>query len=424
MKSLKTFLLFLLIPVFVTAQNTPGAISLDYCYLQIERSYPLAQKFEIQKSIADLSDRIAKSGMFPDVQINGSASYQSDVTEVPFAANAPEFSKDHYNISLDISQPVYDGGRTGALRKLEAGQSAVEDAGLKADLWNVRMQIDQVFFGILYLQKKDESIDLLINDIGEQLSSVQSKIDNGILLPANGLILEAELLKVQQQKIQVNYDLKAAFETLGLIIGEEISPVTKLEIPLVSEEKHLSKEITRPELDVFSRQVNTLVLQQKLIATDKLPKVSAFAKTAYGRPGLNVFEDDLQTFWIVGLRAQWSLKKWNNSGTSQEVLELQKRKIQAEEDAFKIQIRSSISKSEEQIAQIREQIQMDEKVLDLREQVVAEKQKQLEQGVITSTEYLTELNAENQARLNLEIRQVQLVQAIIEYSTKKGISWN
>lgn len=415
---------FAFVPQYILAQDFGKSISLEYCYKQIEASYPTTQKFEIQKKITELNDRIARSGLFPEVQLSASASYQSDVTEVPFAANAPEFSKDNYNISLDITQPIFDGGKTRAMRKLEAGQSTIENTGVKTELWKVRSQVEQVYFGILFLQKQSETINILLKDLEEQLESVQSKIENGVLLPGNGLVLKAEMLKVQQQKLQVQYDKEAAYEVLSELIGEEINPDTELEIPSVSANDFYPLEISRPELKLFSVQTKALNFQQELTSSDKLPKVSAFAKTAYGRPGLNVFEDDLQTFWIVGLKAQWSLKSWRNSGRKEEVLELQKRKIQTEEETFRLGVKNELSKSEKKIEQLRKQIELDEEVLELREQVVQEKKSQLEEGVITSTEYITELNAESQARLNLEIRQVQLVQSVIDYSTKKGISWN
>jgi len=415
---------FAVVPQHVFAQDSGKSISLEYCYEQIEVSYPITQKFEIQKKITELNDRIARSGLFPEVQLSASASYQSDVTKVPFAANVPELSKDHYNVSVDVTQPIYDGGRIRVMQKLEIGQSAVEDAGVKTELWNVRGQTEQVYFGILFLQKQSETINVLIKDLEEQLESVQAKIDNGVLLPGNGLVLEAELLKVQQQNIRVRYDLEAAYAVLSELIGEEITPDTELEIPSVLATDFIPQEISRPELELFSVQTNTLNLQQELTLSDKLPKVSAFAKTAYGRPGLDVFENDLQTFWIVGLKAQWSLKSWINSGKKEEVLELQKRKIRADKETFRLGVKNELSTSEKKIEQLREQIELDEKVLELREQVVEETKNRLEQGVITSTEYITELNAESQARLNLEIRRVQLIQSIIQYSTKKGISWN
>ncbi|MEX2603994.1 MAG: TolC family protein [Gracilimonas sp.] len=428
MKKLIILITLWILPAFLSAQNKLDSISLEYCYNQIERSYPLTQKIDLQNKITALNEQISRSGMYPEIQVNASASYQSDVTEVPFSApgtTPTQFSKDHYKLSLDVSQVIYDGGKTQALRELEKGQGAAEDAGVKTDLWNIRRQTEQVYFGILMLQKKKESVELLIAEIENQLLMVQSRVENGVLLPSNALVLEAELLKIKQERMQVEYDLKASFEVLSEIIGTQISEDAKLMVPQskVSIDETVS-EINRPELDLLSKRRNTLLLQQKHSNSDKLPKISAFGTTAYGRPGLNVFEDDLQTYWIVGVKAQWSFRNWNNSGKRSEVLELQKKKLQYDEDSFLIGVKNEISKSVQKIEQLREQITLDEQVLKLRERITAEKQQQLDQGVITSTEYLTELTAENRAKLDLEIRKIQLAQAYIEYSTNKGNTWN
>jgi hypothetical protein len=98
--------------------------------------------------------------------------------------------------------------------------------------------------------------------------------------------------------------------------------------------------------------------------------------------------------------------------------------VQADADAFRLRVRSSLNKIEQQIKQLQDQIKLDKKIVALRKNVVQEKKSQLAQGAITSTEYITELNAESQAWLNLKIREVRLIQAKIEYSTQKGISWN
>lgn len=413
-------------PLYLFGQPLPDSLSLEEVYLRIETSYPLMDKTQIQKRITELNDHIARSGLFPEVEVHAGASYQSEVTEVPFAApgtTPPELSKDHYNISVDVSQSLYDGGLTNARRMLQAGQSSVEDAGVEAEMWKVRSQAEQVYFGILNLQKQKESVELLIGDIEEQLSSVQARIENGVLLPGNGLVMEAELLKVQQQNIQLNYDILAAFEVLSELTGEEISPQTTLQIPEISAEFLFDTEISRPELQVFEERVNTLNLQQRLTSSERLPKVSAFAKGAYGRPGFNVFDDDPHPYWMVGVRAQWSFRSWNNAGKNAEVLELQKNKIRADEEAFLRGIGSELSRTERRIQQLEEQVILDEKVMGLREQVVKEKNNQLNEGIITSTEYLTELHAEARARVNLELRKLQLIRSRIEYLTNKGISW-
>ncbi len=427
MMKLKTLLFIFLIPIVVLAQEVEHSISLGYVHQQIEATYPLMRKVEVQEKITAINDQIIRSGLLPEIQVGASASYQSEVTEIPFSAPgspATQLSKDLYNVSMDITQSLYDGGMTSARRKLEAGESRIEDASVEVSLWDIRRQAEEVYFGILNLKKQQESIELLIKDIEEQWTSVQSKIENGVLLPANGVVLEAEILKVRQRNIQVQYEMEAAYSVLGKLIGEEIQPETKLEEPEVRSEFLNSSEVLRPELKLFDSRINTLGLQKKLADTDRHPKISAFAKGSYGRPGFNVFDDDLHPYWMLGLKAQWSFRSWTNADKKTEVLELQKKKIQADEQSFLIGVEAELNKIEKRIEQIQEQIKLDEKILNLRGQVVDEKKNQLEQGVITTTEYLTELNAEAQARLSLEIRRLQLIQNQVEYLTKKGISWN
>ncbi|SMO81440.1 TolC family protein [Gracilimonas mengyeensis] len=421
------FIVMFLMPWLATAQQ-PESILLEYCYQQIETNYPLVDKMEVQRKITKLNQRIARSGLYPEVQLKASASYQSDVTDVPFSTpgtTPPSFSKDHYNLSLEVNQTIFDAGRTRTSEQLERGESAIENAGVKADLWKVRAQMEQVYFSILQLQKNLESTELLLADISEQLEMVRAQVENGVLLPGNALTMEAEQLKIRQQKIRIEHDLQASYEVLSVLIGEPITPKVTLKEPNRDVTAGLyEQEISRPELNVFEERREMLDLQKNLASASKLPVVSAFGTAAYGRPGLDMFNDDLQGYWMVGVRAQWSLKSWTNASKKTEVLAHQQRKIQADEEAFRLSVEGDLSRVHRKITQLEEQIELDEQVLNLREQVVEEKESQLAEGVITTTEYLTELNEASRARLQLELHRVQLHQTVIEYLTKKGISWN
>jgi len=44
----------------------------------------------------------------------------------------------------------------------------------------------------------------------------------------------------------------------------------------------------------------------------------------------------------------------------------------------------------------------------------------LDNGIITSTDYLTELNAESKAKLDLEVHKIQLIKAMLEYQAAIG----
>ena len=76
----------------------------------------------------------------------------------------------------------------------------------------------------------------------------------------------------------------------------------------------------------------------------------------------------------------------------------------------------------EQITSLKEKIQRDREIIDLRQQIVQESASQLRNGVITATEYVTVLTNANQARLALEVHEVQLRQAKIDLATTLGIT--
>jgi outer membrane protein TolC len=428
MKKYILTILFLFHAGTATGQKNVDLFTLQQAYEQLEQSWPLGRKAELQSRITQWNRRIAGAGLLPEVRLNGSMSYRSDVTEVPFSVpgtEPPEFSRDHYNFSLDVNQTLFDGGRTRFVRESEKHTGAAEQARIRAEFLSVREQMEQVWYGILMMQKQEEVLELLHDDITEQLGMVESQVRNGVLLPGDEMLLRAELIRVEQDLAGTRGDIRAGYGVLSEILGEYLSPESQLETPdTTGLTTGATAAANRPEYDLFEANEQRLESQKKLSGADMLPSVSLFATSAYGRPGLNVFDDDLQLYWIVGVRAQWSFRNTRNASIKKDVIELQKRAVDADRDIFIRQLQASLRKTEAEIEAIRKQIEQDREVLSLRSVVVAEKLAQLEQGAITSTEYITQLNAESRARVNLEIRKIRLAQELTEYRTKQGLSWN
>lgn len=417
-----TVLVFTLISPVIKAQNS---ISLNDLYEKISVDYPSAKKQEIEAKIATINEQIAGANLYPELIISGRASYQSEVTEFQAGAiSPPAISKDQYNISLGLNQVLFDGGRTRSLSELAKISGEISQANLEVEIWNVRRQLDEVYFNTILLQKQLETTNVLLKDLNEQLELVRSRVKNGVLLPGNEYVMQAEILKIKQRKIQINEAIKAGYQVINYITGIEISEQTTLELP---EEEGLVnleiEEIQRPELMMFDAQKKMLGVQDKINSAQKLPQISAFANTAYGRPGYNVFDDDLHVYWMIGLKANWSFKSFRNSDKKSSIVELEQQNVSASEDAFSRQVQSSLAKVRGQISAIEEQIVLDNQVVELRRKVAEEKKNELQQGVITSTEYITELNALSKSQLNLNLHQIQLLQAKNEYKSIKGLSW-
>ena len=420
---MNTLLLSLLILLQPQVQPSADSISLKYCYQQAAEQYPVTEKMAIQEKITELNVRIANTGYFPQVSLNGKASYQSEVTEfgLPGGGGPPAVSKDQYEAAIQVNQNIYNGGVTGIRKDLERSKGEQEILSTKVELHQVRAQIDQVYFGILLSQQQEKTIGLFIQDLQERLNSVRSKVENGVLLKSQQLILEAELIKARQDSASVMANIKAGYAVLGELIGQEIPEETVLMLPEPAFEMGMAQP-ARPELALFESSTKTLEQQKRLAQTQKLPKLSAFGTAAYGRPGLNFLDDDFHDYYIIGLRINWNFMDFLNSDEEVEILNFRQQQIQKNEEAFNLQLNAQLKRIEERIASIEENIIRDEEIIDIREQVVAESASQLENGVITSTEYVTELTNTNRARLSLFTNRIKLIQAQAEYRTAMGLN--
>ncbi|NBC28001.1 MAG: TolC family protein [Bacteroidetes bacterium] len=424
-------LLILTIPLIIGsqlfAQSPQDTLSLEECYDILYTENPLTDKIQTNRQITDLNKRIAQSGWYPDVELNASASYQSEVVEFPFESpgfEVPNFSKDHYNLSFNVTQPIFDGGRTRTSKQLEDDSGDVTEATLESDLLSLKEQVDRIYFGILVLQKQKEIVDLAVSDMKEQLELVTSQVENGVLLPGNEAALRAEILNREQQLTKLHRDIDAGHEALSVILGGEIPDIPILKLPEKENWREPEPMATRPETDLLDARMNLFESQEELAISSKLPQVSLFASPSYGRPGFNIFEDDLQFNWIVGIQARWSLKTARNASVKTDILRLRQRNIADDRILFERQQNTAMRRLNQEIMGLEEQIERDREIVELRKQVADEKKSLVEEGSATVTEYITELNESIRAQRQLELRKIQRIQAISNYETEQGWTWN
>jgi outer membrane protein TolC len=418
---------FLLIAGEIVAQSPADSLSLEQCYQILYRENPVTDKIRTNREITSLNQRIAVSGWYPDFQLNASASYQSDVVNFPFDApgiETPSFSKDHYNLNLNIAQPLYDGGRTRAAKHLENDTGEVTEASLELDLLRLKEEVDRIYFGILILQKQREITETVLTDLNEQLEVVRSRVENGVLLPGNESALRAEILNRRQQETDIRYNIMAGYEALNEILGNEIVSTQPLMLPDKENWRQSDPMAVRPELTILNARDELFQTQKAVADAGKLPQISLFARPSYGRPGLNIFDDNLQFNWIVGVEARWSLKTARNASIKTEVLHLLQQNVTYDRTLFEQKQNAALSRLLREIEAIDEQVERDREIVELRQEVAEEKQKLVDQGSATVTEYIAELNQQIRAQLQLELRKIQRIQTIINYESEQGWSWN
>jgi len=423
-KFIRICLLSLLAVVIVqsTGAQKNYVITPDYCYKRALETYPLVQQGGLFNRIHELQINTLKAGNLPQVAINGQASYQSDVTELPIHLpniSIPTIDKDSYKATLDFSQVIYGGGSY-------LQQAAVEDINLKmnqqnleTELYKLKERINQYFVAILLIDESNKLNKLLRDDLSEKLSRLESGVRNGTTLQSNADVMKAEIIKTEQRITESRYNREATIKILSELISDTLSTEVVFELPdpIVNTSVFVNN---RPEFRLFDMQLARFDSQKKLVSTRLNPRVTGFATLGYGRPGLNMLLNEFDSYYIFGAKLTWNLWNWNQTRNDRYVLDLQSGITRTQKETFDKNVAVAIQQYIADIIQYEQIIKSDQQIIELRGNITKSASSQLDNGIITSTDYLQELNAEMMAKLNLATHQVQLKQARINYLAATG----
>ncbi|NOZ45443.1 MAG: TolC family protein, partial [Chlorobi bacterium] len=176
---------------------------------------------------------------------------------------------------------------------------------------------------------------------------------------------------------------------------------------------------------LFSAEKEKLNVSENLMVKKKFPLIAGFGQFGYARPGLNILNPDLTDYYLVGLSLKWNIWDWGEMKKNKQQLSLTKEMINNREENFRKNITTVAGIEKNKLKQIKELIQKDNEIIQLKEQIAKESSNALENGTKTTTDYLSDLNAEKKARLNKAIHEIELSKTEINLRTVTGqISMN
>ena len=410
---------FILIVTMSLSAFAQQKVTLNDCYNLVEINYPLVKQHQLLAQQNQIDKKIITNSKLPQFNIDAQATYQSDVVEVPIPnSNIEPLNKDQYRATFSVNQLIYNGGLTNAALKVKLGQLKTKQKQLDANIYQLKTQINQLYFSILLTQETYKLLEAKKRQLQSKLKEVKSGIKYGVLLPASDSVLEAELLKIKQQFIEVESRKSSLIETLSSLIGQSLSSLTEFEVPLIKTQ--LQNEINRPELDLFQFKKEEINNQEMLISKQNAPKLNGFATGGYGNPGLNMLDNSFQPFYTVGVKLHWNVFDWNTNKRKQETVAINKDIIENEAEIFKLNTNIELNKQQQEIQKISAFINSDLEIITLREKVLKTIDSQLKNGVITSSTYITEFTNLFEAENTLLKHRIQIQLAKANYNIIKG----
>jgi outer membrane protein TolC len=410
--------LVFLLPSMLYGQQTKS-LTITEAYELAKKNYPLIKQHDLIKKTGEYSVENAAKGYLPQVSFSGQATYQSDVTNFPFSLpgfTVPKYSKDQYKVYGEVDQVIYDGGIIKNQQQTAATNEVIQQQNLEVDLYALYDRVNQLFFGILLADQQLQQTDLLEKDIQNGIDKTNALVANGTAFRSSADELEAQLLQTEQNKVQIR-SLRNAYATmLALFINSSTDSIA-IEQP---QNPSLNDSINRPELTLYDYQKKVYDLQNDLLKAQLKPKFNFFMQGGYARPGLNLLNNDFEWYYIGGVRLSWNLGSLYTRNNQKKIIEINKQSLDIQKETFLFNTQLSRKQENATIEQYEALVDKDDTIISLRNSVKNAASAQLENGVLSTHDYITQVNAEDEARENRILHQVQLLQAEYSYETITG----
>lgn len=402
-------------------QPVTDTVRLFDCYRLARQNAPQLQQLDINQRQFELeTSRINKSNL-PVVTGFGKATYQSDAVAIT-AGTPPRttFALDlfQYNAGIGIDQKLFDGGMSALRKDLQAIWNEVKDLETESQLYKYNELVNKYFFGFVSLQKSIGILNLRSATLTARKQALASGVANGMVLPADIYRLEAEILASRQQIAELGVAADQMNHSLKVLTGLDSAEHIVWKYP---DTIALADTTGRYETLLFEKQRRYSDALAQMQGRRYMPQISAFGQVGYSYPGLNFYDNAAAGYYLAGVRLSWQIFDWQLAKTDKQLTGLQKEQINIAETDFRRNLAIAIASERLKIDNVRQLLADDRAVIAVREQITRAGASQLDNGTITSADYISDLNAELKARLDYELHLIALAESSARLAVLQGI---
>lgn len=407
------FLFLAFLASFTFAQET---FTLNEAYSLAKQNYPLIKRHDLIAKTKHYNIENLSKGWLPQVNISGQATYQNEVTQLPFSLPnmaVEPLSKDQYKIFAEVQQTIYDGGMISNQKKIVNINSEIEMQKTEVETDKLEERINQIYFGALQTDEQMVQVSLTRQDIQNALKKAEGQLKNGVILRSNVEVLRAQLISLEQKQIELQNLKKSFLDMLSVFVNKPLDADTKLQKP---EKLMPNDQNNRPELKLFDLHRQALETQKSILNSKNMPKLGAFFQGGYGKPGFNMLRNEFDIFYISGVRLNIPITGFYTKKNDLGLIEIQQQEIDVQRENFLFNQQFQTLQNNNELDKIEQLIDKDSELITLREKILKSSLAQLENGVITTSDYLHELNELHRARNQKILHEIQYL--LTQYNLK------
>lgn len=388
-------------------------LTLTDVFTRIENENRTMAMLRTAQEAAEQGIQSAKDARYPEINAEVNVSYIGDsfLTDRDFSnytkAPSPHFGN---GFTLEAQQVVYAGGAVNAAVKMAEHEGRMSEAVISQSRQGLRLMAAGEY---LDLFRTDNSIKVYEKNIAlttKLIEEINAKREHGLALAADVTryelrleMLKLDLVRLRNTREIMNYRLG---NSLGLPEGTVVSSALADEEDLRDRSRQHWQEIaadSSPEMKVSGINADMALTRQKLVRSEKLPKIAVVAYENFNGP--ITFEippiDKNLNIWYVGLGIRYNFSSLYKSGHKLKQAEIAVRQAEQAKDVTEENLRNSVQKAYADYMQSYVELETSEKSLQLADENYERVHDRYMEQLVLVTDMLDAFNMKLEAELDV-----------------------
>lgn len=388
-------------------------LTLTDVFTRIENENRTMAMLRAAQEAAEQGIRSAKDARYPEINAEVNVSYIGDcfLTDRDFSnftkAPSPHFGN---GFTLEAQQVVYAGGAVNAAVKMAEHEGRMSEAVISQSRQGLRLMAAGEY---LDLFRTDNSIKVYEKNIAlttKLIEEINAKREHGLALAADVTryelrleMLKLDLVRLRNTREIMNYRL---VNSLGLPEGTVVSSALADEEDLRDRSRQHWQEIaadSSPEIKVSGINADMALTRQKLVRSERLPKIAVVAYENFNGP--ITFEippiDKNLNIWYVGLGIRYNFSSLYKSGHKLKQAEIAVRQAEQAKDVTEENLRNNVQKAYADYMQSYVELETSEKSLQLADENYGRVHDRYMEQLVLVTDMLDAFNMKLEAELDV-----------------------
>ena len=388
-------------------------LTLTDVFTRIENENRTMAMLRTAQEAAEQGIKSAKDARYPEINAEVNVSYIGDsfLTDRDFSnytkAPSPHFGN---GFTLEAQQVVYAGGAVNAAVKMAEHEGRMSEAVISQSRQGLRLMAAGEY---LDLFRTDNSIKVYEKNIAlttKLIEEINAKSEHGLALAADVTryelrleMLKLDLVRLRNTREIMNYRL---VNSLGLPEGTVISSALADDEDLRDRSRQHWQEIaadSSPEMKVSGINADMALTRQKLVRSERLPKIAVVAYENFNGP--ITFEippiDKNLNIWYVGLGIRYNFSSLYKSGHKLKQAEIAVRQAEQAKDVTEENLRNNVQKAYADYMQSYVELETSEKSLQLADENYERVHDRYMEQLVLVTDMLDAFNMKLEAELDV-----------------------